>query len=274
MYLLSKLIWLFIKPINIFLFAIISGALISAWAPLRFGRIRLLGKWLVGFAMVMIVFLNVVPVGSWLMVNIENRFPPVRELPAKVDGVIVLGGLFKAQLTKQYGTIGLNSAADRLWAGLELARTYPDARVIFTGGNSFPFADVPGEAELAERAYKVAGLTGPRMIYENKARNTRENALFSQKLADPKPGEIWLLVTSAAHMPRAYGTFSAIGWKVTPYPVDFNVGGEVDPLVNFNMLRQMSYLNQAMHEIAGMAYYHWRGWTDVIFPKPPSPANS
>lgn len=269
MYLLSKLIWLIIKPINVFLFSLIVGAVTTAWMPLRFCRLRLIGKWLVGFAMVMVVFLNLVPIGSWLMVDIENRFPPVREAPTQVDGVIVLGGLFKAQLTKQYGTIGLNSAADRLWTGLELARKYPDARVIFTGGNTFPLADVPGEAELAERAYTVAGLTGPRMIYENKARNTRENAVFSKELANPKPEETWLLVTSAAHMPRAFGSFSAVDWKVTPYPVDFNVGGQVDPVVNFNMLRQMRYLNQAMHEIMGLTYYYWRGWTDTIFPEPP-----
>jgi uncharacterized SAM-binding protein YcdF (DUF218 family) len=40
------------------------------------------------------------------------------------------------------------------------------------------------------------------------------------QLAAPKPGERWLLVTSAYHMPRAVGLFRKVGFAVEPYPVD------------------------------------------------------
>jgi uncharacterized SAM-binding protein YcdF (DUF218 family) len=36
----------------------------------------------------------------------------------------------------------------------------------------------------------------------------------------PKPGERWLLVTSAAHMPRAIGCFRRAGFAVEACPVD------------------------------------------------------
>ena len=46
---------------------------------------------------------------------------------------------------------------------------------------------------------------------ERRSRNTQENAEFSRALAAPKPGERWLLVTSAFHMPRSVGLVSQGG---------------------------------------------------------------
>lgn len=126
--------------------------------------------------------------------------------------------MFDVAGTDRHGTLALNGAADRLWAGLELARRYPEARIVFSGGNALPLTDLPGEAVLAERAFRAAGLEGARMVYEGASRNTRENAVLTRELVKPKPGETWLLVTSAAHMPRAHGSFAAIGWPVVPIP--------------------------------------------------------
>ena len=60
--------------------------------------------------------------------------------------------------------------------------------------------------------------------------NTEENARFAKAVADPKPGEHWLLITSAFHMPRAVGIFRKIGFAVEPYPVDFKTRGWIDVL--------------------------------------------
>jgi len=271
MYLLSKLVWVLIKPLNVFLLALITGAALSAWA--RAG-LRRVGQWLVGLALAVFVALNLVPLGSWAVEKLEMRFPAPQTLPDRIDGIIVLGGVFNASLTQVHGTVSLNASADRLWAGLELARRYPMAKFVFTGGNGLPLTDVPGEAELAQRAYREVGLEGPRMIFETTSRNTRENAVLSQKLVQPQETENWLLVTSAAHMPRAVGSFRAIDWQVIPYPVDYTTGGTTDPIVDFSGIRQFGRLNQALREGAGLAYYYYRGWTEALFPAPenrPSP---
>lgn len=265
MYLLSKLVWVLVKPFNLFLLVLITGAVLSAWAR---GGFRRLGQWLVGLSVAVLLVLNVVPVGSWAVVKLEMRFPPPVTLPERIDGIIVLGGMFQASLTKIHGTISLNAAADRLWAGLELARRYPGARFVFSGGNGLPLTDVPGDAELARRAYGEVGLEGPRMVFENDSRNTRESAVLSLKRVQPQPGENWLLVTSAAHMPRAVGSFRAVGWPVIPYPVDYTTGGAADPIVNFSGVRQFSRLGQAFREGLGLAYYYAQGWTTDLFPAP------
>ncbi len=55
-----------------------------------------------------------------------------------------------------------------------------------------------------------------------------ENATFSRAVADPKPGERWLLVTSAFHMPRAIGTFRQAGFPIEAYPVDWRTRGAAE----------------------------------------------
>ena len=58
-------------------------------------------------------------------------------------------------------------------------------------------------------------------MLEDQSRNTRENAIFTRRLVDPKPGERWLLVTSAWHMPRAIGVFRKAGFEIEAFPVDY-----------------------------------------------------
>jgi uncharacterized SAM-binding protein YcdF (DUF218 family) len=61
----------------------------------------------------------------------------------------------------------------------------------------------PPEAQFALRLFETFGIARTRVVAEDKSRNTVENAVFSKALAQPKPGERWLLVTSAYHMPRS-----------------------------------------------------------------------
>ncbi len=62
------------------------------------------------------------------------------------------------------------------------------------------------------------------MLIERNSRNTLENAEFSKAMVNPKPGERWVMVTSAFHMPRAVGLFRKAGFEVEPYPVDWKLG--------------------------------------------------
>ncbi len=75
------------------------------------------------------------------------------------------------------------------------------------------------------KEFEALGIAHDRITAEEQSRNTIENAVFSRLLAHPKPGERWLLVTSAFHMPRAIAAFRAAGFAVEAYPVDWRTRG-------------------------------------------------
>ena len=80
-------------------------------------------------------------------------------------------------------------------------------------------------ADAIEVVLRDLGIGEDRLLREREARDTWENAAKSKALVGPKPGERWLLVTSASHMPRAMGAFRKAGFAVEPWPVDYRTTG-------------------------------------------------
>ena len=98
----------------------------------------------------------------------------------------------------------LNGAAERITEFVALARRYPEARLVFTGGSGFVFTGDLREADVISDVLDGLGFDISRIAFERESRNTYENAVFSRPLVDPEPGETWLLITSAAHMPAPW----------------------------------------------------------------------
>lgn len=240
-------------------------ALLLLALPLSWWRVtRRLGITL-GMAMLLLVgMIGVLPLHEWLMRPLEEYFP-VSKLPAHVDGVIVLGGAEEPELMATNGWPELNGSADRLIGFVALARQYPGARLVFTGGAATRRDDWEvSEADVAAAVFARLGLDLGRVTFEKASRNTAENARLSHALIQPKPEENWLLVTSARHMPRAINTFRAAGWPVIPYPVDFRSGriGEF----SFSPLQRLAGVNLAAREWGGLLWYRIRGWTSELLP--------
>jgi uncharacterized SAM-binding protein YcdF (DUF218 family) len=104
---------------------------------------------------------------------------------------------------------------------------------------------------------------------ERNSRNTYENAVFTKALAAPKPGERWLLVTSAYHMPRSVGLFRKAGFAVEPYPVDWRVGRGADIFAFTNIAGDgLGRTDTAMREWIGLVAYRLTGKTSELLPGP------
>jgi uncharacterized SAM-binding protein YcdF (DUF218 family) len=151
---------------------------------------------------------------------------------------------------------------------LVLARRYPTARIIFTGGQGSPVHGEVTEAEVARQLWSALGLAEGRVSYETSARNTWENARLTRNMAQPKPGETWLLVTSASHMPRAMGIFRRIGWPITAWPVNYTTGHSLRDWYDAPFGSRLNQLEWAMHEWVGLLAYRLLGRTDALFPAP------
>ena len=252
MHALSKVFWLIANPTTILLLGFVIGALML-WSR----RWCVAGRTVVSVAAGLFLCLAV----------LEDRFPPP-EPPASVTGIVILSGFMSVSNGTARGTVELNAMADRLTGFLALARRYPDARLVFSGGSAAVIHDLPTEASFARRLMESIGAPVARIMFEDRSRNTHENAVESKALAGPAPGETWLLVTSAFHMPRAVASFRAVGWDVVPYPVDYQTPGLAELGLSFDPLGNLVAINLAMHEIAGLVAYRLLGRIDTVWPAP------
>lgn len=263
MFWVSKLLGLFTKPDNALYLLLV---VLCAWG---FTRWRRQLPYMLAVLVLGLTFIAVAPWNRWAWQPLEDRFPPPGAMPAHVDGIVVLGGSVLPVVAAARGQVAVNDSAERLIALVELGRRYRDARLVFTGGSgSVTFPDQK-EAPVARDVLDAVGFDSGRVILEDRSRNTRENAVFSRDLVRPGPGEVWILVTSAAHMPRSVGVFRAIGWPVLPYPVDYHsTGGPDQDEFAFDLHEAQAILGASLHEWVGLLVYRLRGWTDAWFPSP------
>lgn len=260
-FVLSKIVWFLVQPLNLIVLLILAGPLFNA---LRWRRLGALA-WQTGLAL--LVTATVLPVGQMLLIPIENRFAPLTALPERVDGIVVLGGAASPDLTEARGSVALLSGAERLTEAVRLANHYPEARVVFSGGSSDVVGPGRPEADTARRFFAEQGLAAERVIFETGSRNTWENALNTLERVRPAPGERWLLVTSAFHMPRSVGIFRRVGWEVVPYPVDFRTEGQLS-VRGFDFLDRMDELDLAIKEWVGLIAYYAMDRTTGLLPGP------
>lgn len=230
-------------------------ALLGVVAQAR-GRARL-GLWAGSALLAVLVGLTVLPIGGLVLRPLEAAYPAEPPL-AEVAGVIVLGGSEDVPVSRQWGGVQLRASGERLAAGAELARRFPGARVLLLGGGG-ALRDLGGpavsEASIAAEFMRRHGVAEARLTLEERSRNTAENAARGLAQVEARPGEVWVLVTSAYHMPRAIRSFAAAGWpEVVAYPVDFR-SVPVGAGIGWNLPENMELLNIAIREwVGGVAY--------------------
>ena len=261
-FVLSKTLGIMLLPTNFLILLGILGVLLLAT------RFAPLGRKLLIASMLILAICGFLPFGNLLLYPLEHRFPPWDAARGAPDGIVVLGGPIDADLSVAHDTPVISSAPDRIVAAAELARKYPNARIVFTGGSANLISNDAKEADYAVEIFEALGIDKSRLIQERRSRNTYENAVFSKALAAPKPGERWLLITSAFHMPRSVGLFRKAGFVVEPYPVDWRVGAGVDVLAFSQAAGGLGRTDIAMREWIGLLAYRLAGRTDALFPGP------
>lgn len=257
----SKLFWALFNPLSLILLLLGAGCLL--WLS---GRGRVTARWLLGGGMLLLFVATLTPLDHWLMAPLEHRFATPEVLPEQVDGIVVLGGGIDVGLSRSRNRIVLGESGDRLIALARLAAFYPKAKLIYSSGYRATPDDSVTEADMAAELLEGFGIARPRLTLERRSRNTRENALYSYQVAQPRPGETWILVTSAWHLPRAVGAFRAAGWpEMIPYGVDDRAFDEVRWL-GVGPLERLVRLSAASKEWIGLLAYRIFGWSETLFP--------
>jgi uncharacterized SAM-binding protein YcdF (DUF218 family) len=260
---ISKILEAFTGPFDLAMAVGLVGLALALAGARRWG-------WgLCATAIVLLALGAYAPAGALLLRPLENRFPqPGQDLPPPA-GIIVLGGETDPELSAARHLPILAPQAGRLTAGAALARRFPQARLIFTGGSASlrDVADI--EASAVSQLWLALGVPSQQMLFETQSRNTWENALFTRALIRPKPGETFLLVTSAYHMPRSMGIFRKVGFTVIAYPADYMTFGDSRDYAPFHLVyTNLDMLAAALHEWMGLIAYHLTGKTSAWFPAP------
>jgi uncharacterized SAM-binding protein YcdF (DUF218 family) len=264
-FVLSKVIGFFALPSNLIVVIGISGL------ALTHTRLARTGRALAATALILLGLAGFSPLGNALIEPLEDRFPPWEETRGTPTGIVVLGGAIDPLLVATRGSPDINEAAERLTVIPSLARQFPTARIIYSGGDGRLIRHSGAEAKYAGELLESFGIAKNRITLEGLSRNTAENALDSKALATPKPGETWLLVTSAYHMPRAVGAFRKAGFAVEAYPVDYRTSGGEGLLVPFDEASSgLRRTDVATREWIGLLVYWLTGRSSELFPGPPA----
>jgi len=262
-FVLSKTLGVMLLPTDFLIGVGLFGAILLVT------RLAPLGRKLLVVAVVLLAICGFSPLGNLVLYPLEQRFPPWDPARGAPDGIVVLGGAIDADLSAAHGVAVVGGSADRILAAAALARRYPNARLVYSGGSGNLISNDAREADYVAALFESLGIAKARLILDRRSRNTQENAEFSKALVAPKPGERWLLVTSAFHMPRSIGLFRKAGFAVEPYPVDWRVGNRAD-LLNFRTVAAdgLSSVDTGVREWIGLAAYRVTGRIDELLPGP------
>ena len=257
MFLLKKLLTPFLLPPGIFsTFAFCLAALSLRKGRERAARSGPAGKnaghaalW-AGLAL-LIWALSIKPVGDLLLKRLEYSYLPPAEL--KADAIVLLSGGIQEGAPEPFGMLELTGVSlERTLAAARIYRKYK-LPVIVTGGSLFAARSEAG----AMKEYLVSlGVPREKIIAEERARDTWENALFSKKICDEKGYKRIAIVTSAYHMRRAVLSFEKAGFEnAVPYPAAYKTSRT--PVYYYPDFLPFygEDLRAALHEYLGLIFY-------------------
>jgi len=255
----GKAVWYLLRPETMLLLLFAMPLLL-----LRSGRNKAASRSL-AIALSITIAIGVFPIGNLLLNPLERSYPSNPRIE-NLTGIIVLGGAEDAAPEYAGSLAQVNHAAERLIVTIDLARKFPNAQVLYSGGRLAITPIEQGTFELGPDILRQLGLAEERLIIEGRSRSTAENAVLSHAMVPDTAGN-WVLVTSAFHMPRALGSFCAAGWKnLIPFPTDYR-GGAFWYQTGWNLAENLGELNIGVKEWIGLLAYRITGRTDAFFPE-------
>lgn len=210
--------------------------------------------------------LSLVGPAQWLAQPLENRFPPHPTL-CKIDGIIMLGGGEEPKLSKLRDTPLLGERPGKYFEAFDLLRRFPDAKLIVAAGSGSWAPEGTHETDVSAAIFAQAGIPADRLILESRSRDTFENFENAKAMVAPKPGEHWVLLTGALHMPRSVAIARQIGFPVIPWPTDY-LTAPTGIMWAKDLAKSVTTFDGAFHEWVGLAVYRATGRLSTLLPAP------
>jgi len=252
-FLISKIFAPFGVPLT-YVFLLIGIALIFYQRKPRMGKTCLL------LALLLLLVFGTNPLPDFLIQMLETRYPQL-SAPPHVDAVVVLSGMVDLQrTTPEY--LEFYESVERILAGIKLVKAGYGDVLILAGGSGDLYDQTKQEAVFLRQFALDAGMPAEKILIDSDSRNTHENAVNTRTLMEQHRLSSSLLITTAAHLPRAMGCFQKLGITPIPYPVDFHSNPTpkyhlLDVLPNVGALKSTEF---ALHEYLGLLSYKLAGY--------------
>lgn len=246
-FILSKLLDVFLSPLSWSLVLLAAAVPWRRRAVRSWKRRRLIGALGLGI----LVLSSCMPVSQLLAWRLEHATTSTYRGDITYDAVVLLGGVVDEEVTEKSGQPSYNDNIERLVMTHKLLQDGKAKVAIISSAPLDPKRPEIGEATVLARQLEAWGIAKDRIIIEDRARNTRENATYSQEIARAQGYERVLILTSAFHMVRAAECFAAVGMPVDTLAVDYRAHEHTGPIgewlprasslhVTSNMLREMA----------------------------------
>jgi uncharacterized SAM-binding protein YcdF (DUF218 family) len=207
-----------------------------------------------------VLWISAMPVtGKWLTQHLETQYTVKMAADyGEADAIVLLGGGIKGADAPQRPMPDLNDAADRVWFASQLYLKQKAPIIIATGGTLSWTGTQQTEANAMKMILQDLGIPESRIIEEGQSLTTQENAQYTAQLLAQTKAQRIFLVTSAAHMPRAYRVFrhELPNMVIIPAPTDFRVSSIGHNILDWiPQASGLEMMNQAWHEwVANIIY--------------------
>lgn len=248
LFLLKKIAGELLNPLSIGLFITLTGL-----AALYVGRLRI-AKVLLTSAFVWIAMVSYGPVSDRLLRPLEQTFPALIETPVGIDYILVLGNGHHSDAALPISSQVSSAALGRLNEGIRHYYRLPGAKLIVSGYSGL--YDPNTHASMQKKAALALGIDADAIMMFDSAKDTVEEAMAMKKIVGNKP---FILVTSAAHMPRAYAIFTSLGLSPIAAPTDYYAVGESEWL-HLPDGASLQGSERAFHEYYGQIWERLKQW--------------
>ncbi len=254
---LSKLLDVFLSPYS---WGLVCLGLAVPWRA-RAARKWRRRRWFGIAALAIFVLSSSIPVSNSIAWSLEHATTSTYREDVTYDAVVLLGGVVDEEVTARSGQPAYNENVERVIMTYRLLRDGKAKVVIITGGTLDKRFTEHGEAVTLGRQLEEWGISKDRIILDEKALNTRENAVNTQRIAKERNLERVLVVTSAFHMLRSAECFSAVGMKVDTLAVDYRAHEHAPRLAEWlPRAGNLATTSAMVREIAGRLIYRVQGY--------------
>jgi uncharacterized SAM-binding protein YcdF (DUF218 family) len=262
-YFLSKIFDLLAAPLTWVIVLVAIGLLRRPrdGDSLRMRRALVAARFAPVVALFVLIVFSLEPVANRLVRSLEEPRISSYSADKTYDVVVLLGGLVNSRASATAGEAAFQDAVERMLITFDLLRSGRAKFAIISTGDVDQVGSDWVEARVIARQLRAWGIAEDRILVEDASRNTRENALFSEKIIRERGFAQVLIVTSAFHMRRALGCFEAVGLHPDALSTDFHSFGAQHKTTWLPRASFLSDSTSALREWMGRFVYRVRGYS-------------